>query len=125
MAEVDVGAVEAFPDEAVTIVRAADVELGVVRLRDSFYALRNVCPHQAGPVCRGRLVSRLESEAVGHVQAGERGTVLMCAWHGWEFDVRSGRSLWDESYGLKTYPTTVRDGRVLVEVGRRRGGEGA
>jgi nitrite reductase/ring-hydroxylating ferredoxin subunit len=43
--------------------------------------------------------------------------VLSCPWHGWEFDVETGRAIWDESYRAKTYATTVRDGRVLVEIG--------
>jgi nitrite reductase (NADH) small subunit len=121
MAEVDLGAVDEFRDGAVTIVSASDMELGIVRLSDEVYALRNICPHQAGPVCRGRLVPRLDSEGAGSVRALDGPPVLTCAWHGWEFDVRTGRSVWDDSYGVKTYPARVHDGRVLVELGRRKG----
>ena len=40
-----------------------------------FYALDGVCPHQGGPLGKGELT----------------GPIVTCPWHGWQFDVRSGR----------------------------------
>ena len=43
---------------------------------------------------------------------------LSCPWHGWEYDVRTGRSLCEpEKVRVRTYPARVEDGRVLVELG--------
>jgi 3-phenylpropionate/trans-cinnamate dioxygenase ferredoxin subunit len=41
--------------------------------------------------------------------------VLRCPWHGWEFDLDTGRSLMTPTrVGIRTYPVSVRDGTVMV-----------
>lgn len=117
---IDVGAVAEFPERAVTIVRADGREVGIVRWDGEVYALANVCTHQRGPLCRGTLSARLTASAPGTMELDDETPVLACPWHGWEFDVRTGRALWDERYAVRTYDARVEDGRVLVEVGGRR-----
>ena len=41
--------------------------------------------------------------------------VLHCPWHGWEFDLESGRCPEDDRMRVAVYPVRVEDGRVLVE----------
>jgi nitrite reductase (NADH) small subunit len=41
----------------------------------NFHALDGLCPHQGGPLGTGTLC----------------GTTLTCPWHGWQFDVVTGR----------------------------------
>jgi nitrite reductase/ring-hydroxylating ferredoxin subunit len=50
----------------------------LVRLEDELYALDNHCPHNGGPLGKGTL-------------DGQR---LICPWHGWSWDVTSGRNCW-------------------------------
>ena len=40
-------------DGGVRLVKAGAVEIGVIRHKGQYYAYRNVCPHQGGPVCEG------------------------------------------------------------------------
>ena len=42
-------------------------------------------------------------------------SVLRCPWHGWEFDLETGRCRDDESMRVAVYPADVRDGRVFVK----------
>jgi nitrite reductase/ring-hydroxylating ferredoxin subunit len=84
------------------------------------FAVRNSCPHQSGPLCAGSLLGRLESPGVGEVTRAA-GPVLACPWHGWEFDLETGWAVWDRRYRVTTFPTTVENGRVLVEIGQPRG----
>jgi nitrite reductase/ring-hydroxylating ferredoxin subunit len=58
----------------------------------------------------------------GAIEVQEDRLVVVCPWHGWEFDARTGRMAWGESskYSLRTYSATVRDGRVLVDPGTLR-----
>jgi nitrite reductase/ring-hydroxylating ferredoxin subunit len=43
--------------------------------------------------------------------------VIACAWHGWEFDVRTGRAVWGKpSFRVRTYPVRVETGRVRVDL---------
>src|SRR5205085_1149417 len=41
------------------------VEIGVFRVDGAFYAWRNDCPHQGGPVCQGRLMQGTEAAPLG------------------------------------------------------------
>ena len=37
----------------VRVIQAGEVEIGVIRHDGKYYAYRNHCPHQGGPVCEG------------------------------------------------------------------------
>jgi nitrite reductase/ring-hydroxylating ferredoxin subunit len=121
---IDVGGLDDFPPRSVTVVPAGRVEIGVVRWDgDAVYALRNLCPHARGPVCAGRLGPKIVASGADPLglDVDEASPVIACAWHGWEFDVRTGQALWAGSrYRVRTYPVTVEAGRVLVETGGRR-----
>lgn len=116
----DVGALDELPERRVRMARVGRHDIALIRQGERVFALRNRCPHQAAPLCAGPLRPRIDSPAVGLVAADGDQLVVSCPWHGWEFDVESGRAVWDGSYRAKTYPTKVRDGRVLVEVAGRR-----
>jgi nitrite reductase (NADH) small subunit len=118
---VDVGAAEDFPDRTMTVVDAGGREIGVCHWGPEFFALHNRCPHQAAPVCRGFLQARLSGRCGPdgvELAAHEGEPAILCAWHRWEFSVRTGESAWDPRYRVRTYPVRVERGRVLVEVGR-------
>ena len=60
---------------------------------------------------RGTFVASAPQEYV----YGRQDRVLRCPWHGWEFDLESGRSpLEPDKVGIKIYPVTVRDGTVIL-----------
>ena len=121
---VDAGPLEEFREREVTIVRLDGREVGIVRWDGDIYALANVCVHQRGPLCRGTLSARLDAPVPGAMELDEAAPVLACPWHGWEFDVRTGRALWDRRYRVRTYRAHVEDGRVLVELRRSSGATG-
>lgn len=112
----DVGAPDEFPEDRVRLVRAGGRDLGVVRWSGDWYALRNRCPHESGPVCAGTLMPMLVSSDIGTVDVDPSAPVLICPWHQWEFDVRSGRSVTGGEYRVATYGVRVERGRVLVEI---------
>lgn len=116
---IDVGAVTDFQERTVTIVNAGAREVGIVRWNGDVYAISNVCTHQRGPLCRGTLGGLLTGASPGDFQLDEDTPVLACPWHGWEFNVRTGRALWDERYAVRTYETRVEDGRLLVGLTER------
>jgi nitrite reductase (NADH) small subunit len=113
----DIGPLEAFPEGKVRVVKAGRREIGVTCWRGRLYAVSNVCAHQRGPVCRGWLSPRLTATEPGRMEVEDEAPVIACPWHGWEFDMRSGRALSDERYALRTYPVRVEQGRVVLELG--------
>lgn len=119
---VDAGPLAGFREHEVQIVLLDGREVGIVRWDGEVYAVANLCVHQRGPLCRGTLASRLSASAPGSMELDDAAPVLACPWHGWEFDVRTGRAIWDRSYRVRTYPTRVEKGRVLVELRRSASG---
>jgi nitrite reductase/ring-hydroxylating ferredoxin subunit len=118
---IDVGGAAEFAEGTVTLRRAGNQEVGVVRWADELYAVRNVCPHQSGPVCEGQLLPSLTAPKPGvrSLARDPAQPVLACPWHGWEFELDTGSAVWNPCYRLRTYAIEVRDGRVLVDTQRR------
>ena len=83
--------------------------IGIFNVRGEFFALRNRCPHQGGPLCLGPLEGLIQSTGPGDYSVSRTGEVLRCPWHGWEFDIRTGQSWFD--------PARVRVRRYEVSVG--------
>jgi 3-phenylpropionate/trans-cinnamate dioxygenase ferredoxin subunit len=83
--------------------------------KGELYALSDFCPHQQAPLATGRLDYVTDAEDVGQYHL--TGTqVLRCPWHGYEFDLVSGRALADpERFRVKTYPVTVEGDDIFVE----------
>lgn len=89
-------------------------EIGLFRLPDgSFRAYRDFCPHAGAPLCHGdvRLVA---TEPGGDAPSPRQ--VLRCPWHGWEFDLATGRHVRAAACALEAFPVEVEAGTVFVSV---------
>jgi nitrite reductase (NADH) small subunit len=63
-------------------------------------AIDGICPHQGGPL------------AEGHVQ----GTTVTCPWHGWQFDVQSGKTPMGPKIKQPIYEVRLEGQDVMVAV---------
>jgi nitrite reductase (NADH) small subunit len=93
--------------------------IGVYNVGGRFYALRNICPHEGAPLCRGpqRAHIRAEREGGHYRFVYERdGEIISCPWHEWEFDLATGRALHDPRQRVKTYPVDVEGDEVVLYV---------
>jgi nitrite reductase/ring-hydroxylating ferredoxin subunit len=90
-----VATVEEIPPGGHKIVEIAGRSIGVFNLDGEFFALRNRCPHQGGPLCAGTQAGLVSSSRPGEYQYSRAGEILRCPWHGWEFDIRTGQSWFD------------------------------
>lgn len=95
------------------IVRAGKREIGVFRVGDDFYAVRNRCPHQGGPLCEGSLWNKVVSDEPGVVEIVEGAPLVMCPWHGWGFDARTGEAYAPGDPAVRAYDVGVESGRSL------------
>ena len=78
--------------------------LAVFKYQDKFYAVDNRCPHMGYPMSEGSV----------------RDGVLICHWHHWEFDLKSGGCFLASGDDLKAFPVIIRDDGYLY-VGLARG----
>src|SRR5665213_3069092 len=85
-----VGPVSEFPPGARRIVPAGVRSIGVFRVGDRFYGIRNRCPHQGGPLCLGHMLGDAVADGPGRASVSAEPLRIACPWHGWEYDLDSG-----------------------------------
>jgi len=96
-----VAEVDSLPEGQVTTAMAGTIAICLIRTEAHGYtALDNRCPHQGGPLGEGQLDGRW----------------LLCPWHGYEYDPKTGDP--PEGYGdcAIPYPLEVRDDGIYVQV---------
>jgi len=101
------------------IVDVDERQVGVFVVDGELKAYESRCPHQGGPVCLGVVMHRVEAVVdeggdVVEERYAQATANLVCPWHGFEFDLRTGRCVADPRFGLHRYDVTVRDGDVYV-----------
>jgi nitrite reductase (NADH) small subunit len=118
MARHIVARAEEIPPGGRKIVRVEGREVGIFNLEGTFYALKNICPHQGARVCLGRIVGTTLPSDVYEYKYGLEGRILRCPWHEWEYDITTGESVFDPAVRVVTYPVEVVDGEVAVTIDR-------
>jgi nitrite reductase (NADH) small subunit len=74
--------------------------VAVFNVAGEYFALDGICPHQGGPLGKGLL----------------QGCILTCPWHGWQFDVRTGRHQASPTLKQAGWPIRVDDEQLFVEM---------
>jgi 3-phenylpropionate/trans-cinnamate dioxygenase ferredoxin subunit len=98
------------------IVNVRNRSIGIFKVGGAFYGLMNRCPHKGGQLCEGHLVGELTSKGPGHYSYDPSTTLLMCPWHGWEYDVRTGQSyLNPKTARCRPYQVQVENGEEVSE----------
>jgi len=136
MARHVVAPVGEIPAGGCKLVSIGNRAIVVFNVNGEFFALANRCPHQGGNLIKGRLVGLIEASEPGCYRYSRRGEIIRCPWHGWEFDLRTGKS-WCEPervrarqfavsiapgarvvegpYMAETFPVRVEDDYVVIE----------
>jgi nitrite reductase/ring-hydroxylating ferredoxin subunit len=115
--KVVVGKVSDFANGDRKIIDVNGKSIGVFRVDDRFYALRNRCPHQFGPLCVGTLAPRAVAASPGEVRMDPGPPLIACPWHGWEYDLATGQSFMGPGRGsppVLSYDVDVLPGREII-----------
>lgn len=97
------------------IVTIGGRSIGVFRVGDRFYGIRNRCPHQGGPLCLGRVLGEAVAVVPGEAQMSTSVLLLACPWHGWEYDLATGQSFVGGSEPrARSYAVGLEPGSSLV-----------
>lgn len=87
------------PGTARTVL-AGDLRLALFRQGDEFHALDDSCPHRGASLGEGLL-------------AGGR---IICPWHSWTFDIRTGQNPHAPEVVVTRYTTRVAEEGVEIEI---------
>ncbi|WP_082146817.1 Rieske (2Fe-2S) protein [Halostagnicola sp. A56] len=103
------------------VVQIKGREVAIFNQEGDYYAHLNWCTHQGGPICEGPLTGTrkacFDQETLKTTFSwGRTDSILNCPWHGWEFDIESGECLSRKGADLLTFPVSVKDGDIVVEV---------
>jgi nitrite reductase (NADH) small subunit len=100
MAFVRAAAVGEIAPDNVQEVQVAGKAIAVANVGGKFYAISNTCLHRGGPLGQGTL----------------SGTVVTCPWHGWSFDVTTGKLSHNLNAGVACYAVEVRGEELFVDL---------
>ncbi len=75
--------------------------IALANVGGKFYAINNTCLHRGGPIGQGPL----------------QGNVVTCPWHGWQYDVTTGKVNQNPAVGVDCYPVEVRGEDIFVDCG--------
>jgi nitrite reductase (NADH) small subunit len=94
-------------------------KIAVYRLKGSYYAYLDLCPHQGGPACEGMTIGHSKGEILDNGKSLRRFISseefnIACPWHGIEFDLASGVCVSRSTDRLRSYEVLVENGEVKV-----------
>lgn len=98
-----------------------DLQIGLFRFRGRLYAYENICPHQGGPVCQGRLVHGTQEVLDdGKLSHGLRFNTddphVVCPWHGFEYRITTGEHPGAPAIRLRSFSVTEHGGEIRVSL---------
>lgn len=76
------------------------VFIGIYNVDGEYYAMDDVCPHMGGSLHHGFM----------------NDCVVSCPLHMWEFDVKTGESVWPGSLNIPAYPVKIEGDDILVDI---------
>jgi nitrite reductase/ring-hydroxylating ferredoxin subunit len=101
MAEfVKVASVFELPPGSTKTIEVMGKTIALFNVEGTIYATDNTCLHQGGPLGEGELM----------------GEVVICPWHQWEYNVRTGEMPGNSSVKVATYPVQVEGSDIKVAV---------
>ncbi|MES1219490.1 MAG: Rieske 2Fe-2S domain-containing protein [Bacteroidota bacterium] len=94
-----------FANNNIAVVEVDGKKICVAKHADVLFAFAYKCPHAGAPLSTGHI------DAMGNV---------VCPFHHYRYDMKSGRNVSGEGYHLKNWPVENREG--VIYVGMEAGG---
>jgi nitrite reductase (NADH) small subunit len=93
--------VSEIPVGSIKEVQIGGKPVALANVGGTFYAINNACLHRGGPLGQGQL----------------EGSVVTCPWHGWQFDVTTGKAVMNLNAGVVCLRTEVQGDEIYVDMG--------
>jgi nitrite reductase (NADH) small subunit len=119
MRQVNIGSASEFADPGRKVVAFERFEVAIFKLDGEFFAYLNHCPHMGGPACQGKMIAKVEEVIAG--DRTSKGMIfsksnmhVVCPWHGYEFDIRTGVHPGNPGARLRKITIAVSCGDVII-----------
>jgi nitrite reductase (NADH) small subunit len=77
-----------------------DIEICLANINGELAALDNWCPHRRGPLGQGWI----------------EGNAVVCPWHSWAFDAKTGIADYPEKEKVEVFPLRIEGKDVLIDI---------
>jgi nitrite reductase/ring-hydroxylating ferredoxin subunit len=81
-------------------VEVGEKSIAIFNVHGKYHAIDNTCAHRGGPLGEGML----------------DGNIVTCPWHGWQWDVSSGKTTFNSAISVKCYPVEVDGTDIKIAV---------
>lgn len=99
MAFVKIGSLASLPPGSVTEVTIGDTPYAICNIDGELRAFDGTCPHAGGPIGQGNMQDNL----------------LVCPWHEWAYDCRTGENDYDPSIKLASFEVKTEGDDILID----------
>ena len=100
MSRVKVASLSSLPPGSVIQAEVGEDSLAICNVDGEIHVLNGICPHAGGPLGQGAL----------------HGSTIVCPWHAWEYDCRTGVCEFNAKFKVDKFPVTVSGDDVLVDL---------
>ena len=97
---VDVASIDELPLGRTKSWKVGQRSIALYHTKNGFFASDNECPHRGGPLGQGDLIA----------------DEIVCPWHLWGFDVRSGVCTGNLQVHIVTHEVKIDRDRILVKL---------
>ncbi len=100
MSFVKIACISQLPPGSVMQAEVAGQSYAICNAGGSVHVLDGICPHAGGPLGEGALHDYM----------------LVCPWHAWEYDCRTGENDFDPDIKVKTHTVRLEGDDILIDV---------
>lgn len=97
---VNAGKLSSLPPGEAMQAEIAGKQYAICNVGGELHALDGICPHLGGPIGDGALHDH----------------IVVCPWHAWEYDCRSGENTWDPDTKLQKFAVRTEGDDILIDV---------
>jgi nitrite reductase/ring-hydroxylating ferredoxin subunit len=82
------------------LVQVDGTDIALFNVNGTYYAVEAICPHEQGPLHDGEL----------------DGGTIVCPWHGYDFNVKTGECYADPELRVTTFVVKTEGNNLFIEV---------
>ncbi|WP_312115021.1 Rieske (2Fe-2S) protein [Brevibacillus reuszeri] len=99
------------------LIEVDGVEIAILNIDGEYYGIWNKCPHQGVPMIYGSVGGTQLPSMPHQYNYGRMNEIISCPLHGWEFDLKTGKTLFDpDKVSIKTYEVTEEQEMIVLKL---------